>query len=519
MRSCRLLLSTLLAALLSLVAVFSSGLASPAAAASLYSISGKILGQDGAPPVGAVVGYVQGSGYPSGYVSPAADGEFTVPVPASGTYQLAIAYLPSQAAPGSPYASGPSNLILDSSPITVSGNVAVGTLSVPPTQQYRARFVDATGKPIEGVSISGNQYYGAPDVGWALNDTLSISKAFMGMGQLRSGQDGTVQFIGGRGQFGFTATYVDPSDALTYTENWSTSTADASGVSTVTFPNVIAPVRPGSPSQVVAAAGRGQITVSWTAPTNDGGAPLTGYEVTATPVGSTTPALTLSPAADTATGTLDGLQNGTSYVVAVAATNGVGPSVPTTAANPVTPQTVPGQPIIGAVKRGDTAATVNWQPPVDDGGSAITSYTVTASPGGRQATVPGNATTATVKGLTNGNYYTFQVVATNDVGNSPASYRSASVVPAGAPKTVTGVSARVQAKNDVYFSWKLTSGNGAPITSYLAYSSDGRRIRATANQNGRWFLNLPPGRHTFRVIARNAVGSSPASSPVTARTY
>lgn len=65
-------------------------------------------------------------------------------------------------------------------------------------------------------------------------------------------------------------------------------------------------------------------------------------------------------------------------------------------------------------------------------GTPVTAYTVTSFPGGKTASVPGDATTATIGGLINGTGYTFTVVATNAVGDSPASTPSNQVTPAGA---------------------------------------------------------------------------------------
>jgi hypothetical protein len=70
---------------------------------------------------------------------------------------------------------------------------------------------------------------------------------------------------------------------------------------------------------------------------------------------------------------------------------------------------------------------VTFTPPATDGGSAITSYTVTVSPGGR--TVTGTGSPIVVRGLTNGAPYTFKVTATNGVGSGPASAASNAVTP------------------------------------------------------------------------------------------
>jgi hypothetical protein len=77
-------------------------------------------------------------------------------------------------------------------------------------------------------------------------------------------------------------------------------------------------------------------------------------------------------------------------------------------------------------------AQVSWTAPSSNGGSQITSYTVTPYAGSTAGTpmqVSGSTTTANVTGLTNGTAYTFTVTATNGNGSSPASSASAAVTP------------------------------------------------------------------------------------------
>jgi hypothetical protein len=68
---------------------------------------------------------------------------------------------------------------------------------------------------------------------------------------------------------------------------------------------------------------------------------------------------------------------------------------------------------------GAGSATVSWTPPA--AGGVVYSYTVTASPGGAQVTVPSSATAAVVGGLSPGTSYTFTVTASNSFGSGPAS--------------------------------------------------------------------------------------------------
>ena len=105
--------------------------------------------------------------------------------------------------------------------------------------------------------------------------------------------------------------------------------------------------------------------------------------------------------------------------------------------SPIVP---PDAPTGVAAAAGDARASVSWSPPASDGGSAISSYVVTAAPGGQTATVAANLTTATVTGLSNGTSYQFTVAATNGSGTGPPSSPSASVTPqAGAQATTSTV--------------------------------------------------------------------------------
>ena len=191
---------------------------------------------------------------------------------------------------------------------------------------------------------------------------------------------------------------------------------------------------PGAPTGVSAVAGNTSASVSWTAPSN-GGSTITSYTITPS-IGSTaqTPTtVTGNPPATTAT--ITGLTNGTSYTFTVTATNGVGTGPGSAPSNAVTPSapTVPGAPSAVTALARNASATLSWTAP-SNGGSTITSYTITPSIGSTAqtpTTVTGNppATTATITGLTNGTSYTFTVTATNAIGTGPASTPSNAVTP------------------------------------------------------------------------------------------
>ena len=261
---------------------------------------------------------------------------------------------------------------------------------------------------------------------------------------------------------------------------------------------------PGAPTGVTATGGNAQAVVSFTAPASNGGSPITSYTVTSSPGGNTATG-TASPI------TVTGLTNGTAYTFTVRATNkvGVGTGPASSPSNSVTPATVPGAPTIGTATAGNAQAVVSFAPG-SNGGSPITSYTVTSSPGGITAT--GTASPITVTGLTNSTAYTFTVTATNAVGTGPASAPSNSVTPGlpGAPTIGTAAAGNAQAL--VSFTAPASNG-GSPITSYTVTSSPGG-ITATGTASPMVVTGLTNGTpYTFTVTATNAVGTGPASAP------
>ena len=134
------------------------------------------------------------------------------------------------------------------------------------------------------------------------------------------------------------------------------------------------PRPPAEPRDVSAAGGNTSITVSWLPPDDNGGLPITGYEVQRKRVEDSTysPAKRLSAAARTTV--VRDLSPGVEYDVFVAAVNdlsrGPGPVVQATPLGPPTsPQNVSALGQVGGVG-------VSWSPPSNDGGEPVSGYQV-----------------------------------------------------------------------------------------------------------------------------------------------
>jgi hypothetical protein len=172
---------------------------------------------------------------------------------------------------------------------------------------------------------------------------------------------------------------------------------------------------PTAPRNVTATSGYDEAVITFTAPASDGGSTITSYTVTSSPDGVTATGSSSSI-------TITGLTSGTAYTFTVIAINSVGYSPSSSASNSVTPSapTVPTAPTITDAYESSGQVTLDFTAPTSDGGSTILTYTITSSPGSITNTISYPATSITITGLTNNTSYTFTLVATNSIGDSPA---------------------------------------------------------------------------------------------------
>ena len=309
----------------------------------------------------------------------------------------------------------------------------------------------------------------------------------------------------------------------------SAGTSSLSGEASAT-PVAVQATVPTAPQSLTATGGNASVSLSWTAPSSNGGSAITGYNVyRATSAG----AEGTTPVATHVTGTTftdTGLANGTTYFYTVAAVNAVGTSPQSGEASATPRATVPSAPTGLVASGGSGSVALSWTVPTLDGGSPITGYNVyRATSAGAEGTTPFatnvNGSSFTDTSVVNGTTYYYKVAAINGVGTSPqsgeasATPRAAATVPS-APQglTATGGNGSVQ------LSWSAPASNGgANVTGYNVFRGTSAGNESTTpvatNVTTLSFADSPLTNGTtyyYTVVAINAVGASPPSGEASA---
>ncbi len=261
--------------------------------------------------------------------------------------------------------------------------------------------------------------------------------------------------------------------------------------------------------------------ISWSAPTDLGGAAITNYLVETSRDGVIWK-ITPKAVSTSRSLKLTGLAPGTTYQVRVTAINSVGASenlagsISTSAIAPTSPRSV-------AISDVNTMGlTLAWQLPTSNGGSAITDYRVEVSSNCSGYTAINRAASAdlafSVTGLKAGTKYCFRVSAVNAIGTSQASAVLSAVTAGNAPTAPTSLSVKAS-RTSVVLGWKAsTVTNGSAVRNYI--------VEYSKNNGGTWLKVTKPiststkltvsglktkTNYLFRVTATNDVGNSAAS--------
>ncbi|RUS90387.1 hypothetical protein EGW08_001882, partial [Elysia chlorotica] len=226
------------------------------------------------------------------------------------------------------------------------------------------------------------------------------------------------------------------------------------------------------------------VTLSWKAPTSDGGSPLTGYVIEKKEV--TRPTWTrvekISP--EQTKFIVENLLEGSDYQFRVTAENKHGSSSPLVTDAYVKPKSKfdkPSKPL-GPLEFSDikeSSVTLSWKPPSSDGGKPIEKYIIEQrdlrrSTWVKAGSVPGDSTTFTADNLSEGNSYMFRVTAINEEGESQP-LESVDTVkpmrPATTPGTPSNLKVQEVGKDHVKIQWSPPKQDGgSKITGYTLFT-------------------------------------------------
>ena len=164
---------------------------------------------------------------------------------------------------------------------------------------------------------------------------------------------------------------------------------------------------------------------------------------------------------------------GVPYTLTLAAINPWGTGPPSAPSDTVVPLDAqpPTAPLIRSVLSRPRSLIVDWAPPANDGGNAITQYTLTASRGGTivsTSSPAGTATHGTITGLTDAARYTVSLVARSAAGTSPPATASGRPSSTKAPAAPSGLQVVPDGTGHVMVTWSPPFDSGSQrLTGYV----------------------------------------------------
>ena len=287
---------------------------------------------------------------------------------------------------------------------------------------------------------------------------------------------------------------------------------------------------PGAPTGLEAMTnGSSQIDLSWTAPTYDGGSPVTGYRIEV----SITRGLTWLPLEQNTGSTLASyshmdLPAATTRHYRVFARNVVGAGIASNVDHATTDPEVPGAPTdLTANARGTSRIELSWTAPSYTGGVPITGYQVEVSEdGGSQweeleANTSSTATRYAHTGLDPASTRHYRVSAINVAGTGEASEVESATTDATTPDAPTDLAAIANGTSRIDLAWTAPDyDGGAAVTGYhIEVSLDRgltwRDLVANTNSTATSFAHTglsPATTRYYQVSAINRVGPGDPSN-------
>jgi len=257
--------------------------------------------------------------------------------------------------------------------------------------------------------------------------------------------------------------------------------------------------RPLAPRIGAAIAGNAQAVVSFSAPSADGGSPITGYTVLSHPTGGTDSNAGTTAASHTVTG----LTNGTAYTFTVIATNVLGTSDPSAASNTITPDGI--SPVVSNIQPSGQMASAIFAitSSFSDSNTGINTSTVVVTLDG--AAVTGCAATTLgvvcppLSGLSQGSH-AINISVNDQAGNPGTGAGSFQFFSSANAPVVLAASLT----NNRRPSWTWTPGGGGNNT--FRYQLDSSGWTTTTATSFSPSFDLGDGNHAVYVQEQNAAG-------------
>jgi fibronectin type 3 domain-containing protein len=274
---------------------------------------------------------------------------------------------------------------------------------------------------------------------------------------------------------------------------------------------------PSVPTGYSVIAGDSLASLSWSAPTDNGGSSISSYNVYRSLtlggyvlIGNTASLSYSDP----------GLSNGQRYYYSVAAVNSVGEGVRTTQI-PVVPATSPTEPTQLAAVPGVKGISLSWTVPSSDGGSPILGYHILRgnAPGAESQYRDIYTNSFVDSPLDDGETHYYKVVAYNAVSDGPVS-NEASATSFSLPSVPAFLQA-TGSDRSVSLGWSgpVTNG-GTSVQYYTVYRGDSPGSMSVLTSISRLTYDDPGltngHLYYYAVSATNAVGEGPSTVPITA---